>query len=252
MGTESARRVGDLLIELGAASEAIGVNELARRVGISPTVAHRILQALLSRDLAVQEGDTQKYGLGMAALQLGGSAFLRMDFQRFAHPILEELVEATQLTATLSLLTGTRRMYVDQALPPTELRFSVEIGVPYGLTRGSTGRALLAALPQATVDRVISADEDLADTESRQLLHARLDEVRRDGYAIAHGERIEGAGGVARAFGRSDRPLFGAVNVMGPRHLFTPDRIGSYIKAVARAAAAIDDLLSTGNSIPSR
>ncbi len=245
MGTTSARRVADLLIELGGAVDPIGVNELARRVGISPTVAHRILQALLSRDLAVQDETSQKYRLGMGALQIGGGAFARLDFRRFAWPILERLVQETNLTATLSVLTGMRRMYVDQALPQTELRFSVELGVPYSLTRGSTGRAILATLPAGVIERIIDDDDEMRSAESRAQLMIRLSETRQAGYAIASGERLEGAGGVGRAFGVSGKTIVGALNVIGPQNLFSDERIKVYVRAIEHAGHAIDELLDS-------
>ena len=50
-GTETAARVADVLLLFTRGPAALGVSEIARQLGLSKAVVHRILQSLASRSL---------------------------------------------------------------------------------------------------------------------------------------------------------------------------------------------------------
>jgi IclR family acetate operon transcriptional repressor len=249
-GTESARRVADVLLGIAEAGEPIGVNDLARRTRLSPAVVHRIVRALGSRDLVEQDPQSQRYSVGSAAILLGAQALARTNLRDIARPALERLMRQTRQTATLSVLVGTQRTYVDQVLPDSEMRFSVETGRPYSLQVGSSGRIMLAYLPETIARSILGANvEESAGSEAAASLDdtlAKLRQVRAEGAAVSRGERIPGAAGVAAAIRNERGSVIGAINIVGPIHEFGEDVLPRLIQQTREAAGAVEEILRDG------
>lgn len=254
-GTESARRVADVLLALTGGPASLGVVEIARGIDVSPTVTHRILQSLASRDLVTQDPHTQRYRLGSAAIAIGARAIADVDLAEAARPVLEHMVRETNETATVSALTGTRRVYLAQVLPDLEVKWTVDVGRAYSLRLASSGRAILAFLPQTTVDAVLAepvpaehGPEAALDTAT---MLERLAAVRRDGVAVSRGERLPGAAGVAAPVIGVHGSVVGAVNVIGPAHRFTDEAVARYRPLLVAAAARVTENLRAHAGMPS-
>ena len=73
-GTEGAGRVADVLLDFLEGPGSLGVSALARDLGLSKAVVHRILRTLVQRGLLETDADTREYRLGpsAAALDSGG------------------------------------------------------------------------------------------------------------------------------------------------------------------------------------
>jgi hypothetical protein len=93
-------------------------------------------------------GEERRYGLGVAAFEVG-SAYLRQDgLERLARPLLRELVDAVGGTAHLGVLDGRDVLYLgkEQGAEPAVLVTEVGVRLPAHLT--ASGRALLAHDPR--------------------------------------------------------------------------------------------------------
>src|SRR6478735_7284652 len=154
-GTESANRVADVLLAFSRSDRPLGVTQLAREVGLSKAVVHRILQSLTSRSLVQAVPGDAAYALGPAAIGLGTKAWGQLDVRRIAAPVLQRLRDQTRETATLSVLVGHRRIYLDQFESPQEVKMVVEIGPQYPLHSGASSRSILAHLPPDFVDDAV-------------------------------------------------------------------------------------------------
>src|SRR3954471_13651454 len=97
----SVARAIALLDELGSAPDGLGVNELARRIGVNASTASRLLATLEAGRLGEgAPGGPSRLGLRLVALADGVLA--RLDVRDLARPRLRALVAATGETATLS------------------------------------------------------------------------------------------------------------------------------------------------------
>ena len=133
----------------------LGVTEIAHELGLSKAAVHRILASLCSRDYVQEDTSTRRYSLGHAAFELGLTYLARIDVRALAAPELAWLSRQTQETATLSVLVGDGRIYVDQVTPPREIVMSVPLGHRFPLHAGSSSKALLAFLPDDEVERYL-------------------------------------------------------------------------------------------------
>ena len=110
----AVRRVTEVLDAFAKASSDLGISELARQLRCSKSVVHRLLAGLAESGYVAADPITRRYRLGSKALLLAQSASARDDLRRRAMPHLEVIRERTGETATLSLLRGTARVYVEQ------------------------------------------------------------------------------------------------------------------------------------------
>src|ERR1700745_3874208 len=93
-----------LLEELRDSDDPLGVNELARRIGVNASTASRLLATLEAAGFVKRgEEPNRPYGLGLALVTLADRVLDRLDLRTLARPILIRLMERTGETATLSV-----------------------------------------------------------------------------------------------------------------------------------------------------
>ncbi len=220
----TVERAADVLNAFTRADgETLGVTELADTLGLSKAVVHRILSSLRMKGFVEVHEGTRRYSLGPAALALGLTYLQGIDVRDRARPVLRELSERTNETATLSVRRGDSRIYVDQITPPREVRMTVRLGHPYPLHAGGSSKTFLAHLPEEEVDAYLARDlERLTPTTivDKTKLRAEIERIRRAGYGISFGERQDGAGSVAApVFDHEGGPV-AVISVCGPVERF--------------------------------
>jgi IclR family acetate operon transcriptional repressor len=220
-----------------------GISAIAREVNLPKSVTHRILKELAAVQFLHFEEDSKQYRLGPTAIAVGLAALRSLDLPRMARPHLERLARESGETATLSVRQTWTRVYIDQVLSDHEIRMAVSLGSSHPLHAGASSRAILAALPDAAVDEYLAhqlLDRVTASTITDPAeLRRSLEHVRRDGFAISHGERQAGAGSVAAAIRTSDGQVWGCLSVCGPRERFHSDAARAFAPKVVAAASAV-------------
>lgn len=245
-GTESANRVADVLMAFARSDRPLGVTQLAREVDLSKAVVHRILQSLASRSLVQAVRGDSTYALGPAAIGLGTKAWSQLDVRRVAAPVLQRLRDQTQETATLSVLVGHRRIYLDQFESPREVKMVVEIGLQYPLHSGASSRAILAFLPKDFADDAVRDLRAVNPGLDADAFLARLAEVREYGHATSINERGTGAASIAAPFFDAGGHVLGSVSSSGPAYRYSADadeKHQTHAHQVVTAARTITGLL---------
>src|SRR5256885_6664307 len=197
-GLERALDVLLLFSRPGAATR--GVSEVARELGLSKTVVHRIVTTLRARRLVELDESTRRYSLGPAALALSRAYLDRIDIHDVTREPLRRLTHRTKETATLSIRTRDTRVYLDQVTPPREVKMTVPLGTPFPLHAGASSKAFLAFLSEPEREEYLTGrtlealtDHTLIDATP---LRSQLTAIRERGYAVSFGERQVGAGSV--------------------------------------------------------
>src|SRR3954465_9820396 len=124
-GTEAAARVVDVLVLFTEGPRSWGVSAIARRLGLSKAVVHRILQTLVERGLLVTDPDTRGYVLGPTAAALGARALRDSSLRAAALPVLRRLQRETGETTTVSARVPGGRVYLDQVESTREIKMTV-------------------------------------------------------------------------------------------------------------------------------
>ncbi|GAB2863388.1 IclR family transcriptional regulator [Actinocorallia aurea] len=242
-GTETAARVADVLLLFVGGPQYLGVSAISRELGLSKAVVHRILQSLVSREMLQTDEGVAGYRLGPAAVALGASALSRFEARTVALPVLRRLRDATGETTTLSGLVGDDRVYLTQFESPREVKMTVEVGRRFPLHAGSSGKAILAFLPEDRRESVLAGPlEPLTErtVTDREALRAELAGIAREGVAMSIGERQSDAASIAAPLVRPDGEAHGSISLCGPAHRFTADVVEHHRDLVLAAAEEIN------------
>lgn len=223
-GVERAVEVLSLFARNGG--KDFGVTEIANELGLSKAVVHRVLSSFRNSELVDLDEETRRYRLGIHSLRLGMAYLEGIDVIDLARDRLDRLVEVTQETATVSVRSGQRRVYVAQATPQRDIKMVVRIGSAHPLHAGASSKAILAFMPEEFREAYASGDlERLTDRTviSIAALREELDQIRERGHAISFGERQQGAGSVAApVLDHSGRPIV-SLSVCGPLERFVDE-----------------------------
>lgn len=249
-GTESASRVIDVLLLFTDGSAPLGVTRIARELGLSKAVVHRILQTLVSKGMLVPDGHRRGYRLGPAASTLGSRALQDSDLRAAAIELLRELRAVTGETTTLTALIPQGRIYLEQVPSPQEIKMTVEQGRRFPLHAGASGKCMLAFLPEQHREQVLVEPMPAWTPQTRTdpgALRAEVRQIQRLGYATSAGERQPDAASVAAPVLGPNGAVLGAISVCGPRYRLTREvseavagRVVSTARAISYRMGAID------------
>jgi DNA-binding IclR family transcriptional regulator len=230
----SVARALALLEELGASPEGLGVNELARRIGVNASTASRLL-ATLEQGGMVERAPGGPYRLGLRLVALADGVLARLDVRDLARPRLRALVEATGETATLSVPGPVDAVTVDFVAAASSVVSVARLGRPSLGHATAAGKVVLAfgpgAGPPAELARL--TDRTIVDHVA---LAAEIDTVRSRGWAEAAGEREPDLNALAvPVFGRGGE-LAAIIGLQGPAARLTTERRGEVLPALLQAA----------------
>ncbi|MFH8249035.1 IclR family transcriptional regulator [Microbacterium sp. B2969] len=240
-----ARGIELLTYMVESKRDAHGVRELAGRLGVSPSTAHRLITDLEKLGLVRRAENGQSYRLGLEFLRLAWLTTGRYPSQELALGVLQGLVAETGESAFSSLYDEQRHqmMFTSTVESPHPLRYSLPLQEWLPLHGGASGLAILAFLPDDVQRKIVSkplaqlTPHTLTDPDA---LLERLAKVRRDGYSITHGERIEGAVSIAApVFGLVPGSVAGAAGISIPESRYDESQAPELTRHVKQAAAQI-------------
>lgn len=240
------------LVELLQRGERLSVKAAAEHLGVVPSTAHRLLNALLYRDFA-RQGPHHLYQAGPALVARHDGPITIGTLREVARPGLELLHERIGETAQLMVLHGGNIRFVDGIESAATLRVGVRIGDQMPAYCSAGGKALLAELSNADLDRLYQhglPPWPTARIRTLPELKRRLATVRDTGYGTNLEETEQGVNGLGVTVHTSaGRPL-AAFTLAIPSVRFRKDDIGGHVSALhaaaADTAARIRDLGASG------
>ncbi len=201
-----------------AAGRALGVTEIAEKVGLHKSTAFGIISTLVHCGFLQQDPASGKYSVGVELFRLG--QLYDRDFGRLIRPFLDALVSEFQETANYVVHDGLDIIYIEKIESPHSMRISTARGQQLPMYCTGAGKAILANLPRReredilkrtvyrpVTDRTITRKEDL---------EKELVEIRRNGFAVDNGEAEFGLFCIAAPVLDHDGYPLGAVSVSGP------------------------------------
>ncbi|MHB1206356.1 MAG: IclR family transcriptional regulator [Rhodospirillaceae bacterium] len=199
-GVQAVHLTFDILEELMAAQEELGVSELTQRMGSSKGTVFRHLQTLVERGYLSQNPRTQRYRLGVRAHLLGEAARGSMDLLAIGTEALVRLQAATRQTAILSRVGGRKVTVLTAITGPSALEIGVKPGSDLPLHASAQGKVALAfsrrGLLTAMRRQKLTKLTDRTVT-SIAVLEEQIATVRATGWASAYEEMMLGINGVA-------------------------------------------------------
>src|SRR5919206_3886631 len=184
----SVARAIALLDGLGAAPDGLGVNELARRIGVNASTASGLL-ATLEAGRLVERAPGGPYRLGLRLVAPADGVLARLDVRELARPRLRALVAQTGETATLSVPGAGEAVTVDFVAAESSVVSVARLGRPSVGHATAAGKVVLAFGADGTgPSRELARFTERTIVDATQLA-AEVEGVRSRGWAEADGER---------------------------------------------------------------
>ena len=237
----AATRALRVLRFLAGQPEPVAVESIARELGIPRSTTYHLLRAMVEEGFVVHLADDQRFGLGVAAFEVGSGYARQAPLQRIARRPLALLVDRTGHSAHLAVPHGRDVLYVVEERAPGRPPLVTDVGVRLPAHLTASGRAILAHLPASQVralspDKAAFVDRTGIGPTSPTALRAVLAETRQRGYAIEDGEVTDGMASVAAAvLDHNEMPVAG-VAITYPIDGLSGEQQGHMAGAVAATA----------------
>ncbi len=197
----TAGRLADVIGALaGTGAEGMRFSDVAAATGYGKATTHRLLAALTEIGFAYQDPITRQYRLG-ARLALLGEQAMEHALQRRAGDVLRRLARRTEDTVFLSIREGAAALCIGREIGAFPIRtLTLNVGDRRPLGVGSGSLALLAALPDAHIERIITRNRDWLKQYpgfEAPLLHEMIADTRQRGYAFNDGRLIADMSAIA-------------------------------------------------------
>lgn len=185
-----------VLISVAESGES-RADQIARDTDLPLSTAYRYLRTLRELDF-VEERDGS-YVPGWRLLELSGQHLTHTRLVELGHSFLRELSEATGETAVLTVRVGAQAMCLRQVESHHAIRMAFKINQLLPLYAGAGQRMLLAHAPTTVIERVLELPLrhiTLATLDRAHVLR-EVEQIRRNGFLVSHGEISDGAVAVA-------------------------------------------------------
>jgi DNA-binding IclR family transcriptional regulator len=234
----SVARALAIIDALAESDDGLGVNELARRIGVNPSTASRLLATLQQAGI-VERSAGGPYRLGLRLLALSDRVLAQLDVRERALPWLSWLVEQTGETATLSVPGGAEAITVDFVPSSSTVVSMARVGRPSVPHATAAGKVMLAFGPASELEgRQLAAYTERTITDPATLAR-QLDQVRVEGIAEAVGEREPDLSALAAPVLGRGGGLVAIVGLQGPRARLPAAKLRALREPLRRAAAEI-------------
>lgn len=243
----AASRTLQVLRFLAGQPEPVALDRIMKAVGLPRSTAYHLVNAMIDEGFVVHLPEERRYGLGVAAFEVGSGYSRQEPLQRISRRLLADLVDETGQTAHLAVLHGRDVLYVIEERAPGRPPLVTDVGVRLPAHLTASGRAILAALPAAQVraaypDRSAFTTRHGAGPTGPRQLTSLLQETRQRGYATEGGEVTPGFASVAAVvLDHNDYPVAGVALTYEVR-----DESPAHADAVRRTAAALTSRLARG------
>lgn len=230
------------VLELLSTRPSIRVIEVAERLGVARSTAHRILTALLARGFVVQDAH-KVYRVGPAIERFGRPQIAGPRVTKdFIHPYLQQLASQVGETCHVAVLEGNGTRFIDSVESSHALRVGTRIGMLLPAHKTAIGVALLAELPTSAVRSIYPRGPTGDARESRQTMQAlerKIRAVRRNGFATNIGESDSGIAAVGMCLRDPHGRAFAGIATAVPTPRFEQQAIPDLKTALAATAEAV-------------
>jgi DNA-binding IclR family transcriptional regulator len=253
-GTQSVDRALSLLDAFTPEHPERRVIELVEVTGLGQSTVSRLVGALESFGLLVQDRRSGLYRLGPRVVGLGALALNQLPIFRYARQPAQDLAADLGLGANVAERHGPNLFYLCHFEGPLAPRTFTMVGRGGPLHATGLGKALLSDMSDAEVEallgRTFPANTPKTITRLGELLQ-RLAEVRERGYATEIDEQAFGRACVAAPIRNRAGEVIAALSVSGPSSaLALPAREAELAGRVIEQADKISSAFGYDGGVP--
>ncbi|MEO1078276.1 MAG: IclR family transcriptional regulator C-terminal domain-containing protein [Pseudomonadota bacterium] len=209
------------------------LSDMSRATGMTRATVRRLLLTLVREGYAKTDG--RYFSLQPKVLKLGFAVISSMGIWDVAQPIMNTLSGDLQESCFAVVLDGDEVTYVAKADAKRVVNIGINVGSRAPAYAVSSGRVLLAALPDDELQHYLdhSKLEKLTPhtTVSKVKLREEIEEVRARGWSIVDQELEIGLRSISVPVRNPDGDVLAALNVCCPSARISPEEIRTRILA---------------------
>jgi IclR family transcriptional regulator, pca regulon regulatory protein len=222
--SQSLERGLGILSAFTSDSPYLGISELARKLGLTRSTAHRYVATLATLGYLQQDETTRKYRLGARVLDLGFSTLGSFGLREIAAPHLRRLTDTTGYTTNIAIRDDTDVILIDRVRGRPgryhQFEFTLHVGSRLPSYCSAIGKAMLAYLPRPELDhlldRVDFVQHGPRTVPSRTALLSQLEHVRRTGVAVNDEELYNSIRSIAVPVRSRSGDVVASINIAFP------------------------------------
>lgn len=243
----AALRTLQLLRAMAELGEPTTADRLAKKLKLPRSSCYQLLEVLAQEGFAIHYEKDRRWGLGLAAWELGSAYQRHEPLERLVRPALSKLVseysKKTAVVGHLGVLDGSDVLYLLEERPAKSLRLVTDVGVRLPAHLTASGRSMLAKLDERQLSASFRGRELANRTElgPRSLgeLKKLLEQERARGYALEVDEVSMGYASVGVAISDNlGHPIAGLALTLQSSQLAKLE-LSSLALALSKAAADI-------------
>jgi DNA-binding IclR family transcriptional regulator len=238
-GIQVIARAAAVLRALENEPSGLSLGKIAQRTDLSRSTVQRIVDALSEEHLLIGASPTSGVKLGPAILRMAKNS--SFDFVEFIRPYIGQLSRETGETVDVSEIQKSRTVFVDQVIGSSRLMTVSTIGEAFPLHCLASGKAMLAAMPDEQVMKLLGEKPLKSHTANTisdvKLVIAELEKIRKSQIAHDREEHLEGVSAVGVAIQEPGGKLY-AISIPVPTVRFRKKQ-KDLIKALKECRAQI-------------
>ena len=247
----AATRTLSILRCLASASGPMTAVAIARELQLPRSSTYHLLTAMQELGFVVHLPEEERWGLGVAAFEIGAAYLRHEPLERLARPVLRKLIKDVapiQVVAHLGVLHGRELLYLlkEQSTRHPDVVTDVGVRLPASLT--ASGRSILAQLPAAQLraiypDRYAFLDRTGRGPQSWTALTELLAAEAAQGFSIEDSFIVDDISSVAVAVTDHLQQPVAAVGISFTTAAVTPQQRRVLATASRQCARAISKRL---------
>lgn len=232
----------DILEALGDSDVELSVSEIGAKLGLTRSNVQKLLSTLAVFGYVEHNRYTGNFRLGVKTFQISQSYINKLNLIDTSVYYLTELRNITGESAYISVLRGSKVVYLNLVETNKAVRVLSRIGNVGPAYATATGKAQLAFLEKKEFEKYFPEDKLEKVTEntidSVKTLIEELNKVRENGYAIDNEEYEIGVRCVAAPVFNFIGKVIAGISVSAPKERLTDERmtgeVASAVKSIAR------------------
>ncbi len=237
----AVERALDILLCFTKASD-LTLTEIASRVGLHKSTAHRLLASLEGKGFILRDSATDKYRLGFRLWELSANLSQSDDSGLVLLPEMVRLRDQLGETISLYVRDGLERVRIQAVQSNHGIRRVAPVGARMPLYVGASSKVLVAFAEPAVLEQLL-ASADWPSGLERDAFRQQLGETRRLGYATSVEEREPGAAAVSAPILARGGRLAAALAVSGPANRLTLEKMQEHAPLITEAARRMGTML---------
>ena len=229
-----------------ATDDGLSISDLSKQCQLPLSTIHRLLKAMIKQGMVEQDERTKCYQLGTIWLEYGLRVYDSMDYVIKIRPELERLMREVEESVYLSKPAGLEAIIIERIDSENNpIRIYDQLGLRIPMHIGAANKAMLASMPTSKSNVLL---EKLIPVEQLPTIKIALQKIKKQGYAISHGEKTEGTSSVAVAILDGLGGVVGAISIGFVSFNLNKSRIEFLTKKVIETGQRISEKLGSNTT----